>query len=262
MKTIVAPGRSQGFTLIELLISAAMMAVVLGAAYACLSAGFSGQRVVEPRSDTLQKARIVLQQISAELRAACPLPRGAAFLGVRRTLGTVDADNLDFATHHHSPRNPGEGDFCEESLFVERDPVGHGYALWRRRNPTLAFDPLSGGSREELADGLRGFRLEYFDGEDWYDAWGDPHAGSNKSQSGPDKPNSSGLPEAVRVTLWLEPSSPRPRSETDARRPASDPPLMFQTVVRLNLPTGSDAAPSSSPSSSPPTTGGQPQGTP
>jgi prepilin-type N-terminal cleavage/methylation domain-containing protein len=258
MKSPIAARRNQAFTLIELLISAAMMAVILGAAYACLSAGFSGQRVVEPRSDTLQKARIILQRISADLRAACPLPRGAAFLGVRRTLGTVDADNLDFATHHHSPRNPGEGDFCEESLFVERNPAGPFYSLWRRRNPTLAFDPLSGGSREELADGLRGFRLEYFDGEDWYDSWGDTKAGSSKSQLTSNKPNSSGLPEAVRITLWLDPSPARPPSRADAKSPDSDPPLMFQTVVRLNLPTGASATPSSNPA----TTGGQPQGIP
>ena len=221
------------FTLIELVISAALMAVILTGAYACLRAGFSGQRIIEPRSDALQQARVALDRITADLRAACPFPQGSAFLGVRRMIGKTDADNLDFATHHFIPRNPGEADFCEESLFVERDAKTGQFTLWRRRNPAIAFDPLSGGSREAMATGLSGFRLEYFDGYDWYDSWGEMATGTTKSQLKSDKPNSSGMPEAVRISLALE-SSPIDSKPDSASTPSV---LVFQTVARLNLPT-------------------------
>lgn len=229
-------GEKSAFTLIELLISAALMALVLGGAYACLSAGFASQRIIEPRADLLQSARVALNLLSADLRCACPLPKGSEFLGVHRLLGEIPADNLDFATHNYTPRNPGEGDFCEESLFLEPDPRTGRYTLWRRRNPRLAFDPLSGGSREEIASGLLGFRLEYYDGLDWYDSWGDPKAGSTKSQMATSKPNSSGLPEAVRLTLIFDTDTRAKRQTSDS--PSSDGrPLMFQTVARINVPS-------------------------
>ena len=96
--------RERGFTLIELVISSALMAMVLVSTYACLNAGFSGQKIVEPRTDLIQSARVALSLMSADLRCACPLPQGAPFLGVRRLLGAVSADNLDFATQNYTDR--------------------------------------------------------------------------------------------------------------------------------------------------------------
>lgn len=239
--------RSSAFTLIELVISTALMALVLASAYACLNAGLSAQKLVEPRTDVLQSARVALSLLSADLRCACPLPKGAPFLGVHRLLGTTSADNLDFATHNHTPRRPGEGDFCETSYFLEKNPRTGRFTLFRRRNPTLAFDPLSGGVREELATGLSGLRLEYYDGLFWYDSWGDPQAGSAKSEVATPKPNQVGLPEAVRLTLLFDPQT------SPAAQPGDEPesPLTFQTIVRLNLPTtetSSSASPASAPS--------------
>ena len=67
-----------GFTLIEMVISAALMSVVLGAAYACLRAGLETRRVVEPRGDVFQAGRVAMTLLSADLRAACPLHRSTS----------------------------------------------------------------------------------------------------------------------------------------------------------------------------------------
>ena len=56
--------RRAAFTLIELVISTALMALILTAAYACLSAGLAGRKLVEPRTEILQSARVVLQRSS------------------------------------------------------------------------------------------------------------------------------------------------------------------------------------------------------
>jgi type II secretory pathway component PulJ len=228
------------FTLIEVVISAAVGAMILAGAYLCLSAGLSSQKMIDPRVDVLQSARVILAMMSADLRSACPLDNNYAFLGMHRTMGEADADNLDFATHNYTPRREREADYCEVSYFVQKDLRSGQLALWRRRNPTLAADPLSGGRREEIAKGLAGVRFEYTDGYDWYDAWGQTNAEKMTGLLAQSAANLTGLPRAVRITLSFAqnpssapPTAPAPAPENAERPPES--PLVFQTVVGLEL---------------------------
>ena len=219
------------FTLIEVLISAALMAIIMVCAYLCLSACLASQRMIEPRADAIQNARVAMTLMTADLRDACPLSSQNSFLGMQRMLGQVEADNLDFATHNYTPRRARESDFCEVSYFVDKDEETGQFCLYRRRNPTLAPDPLSGGSREEIAEGILGVRFEYFDGTDWYDIWGNTENSDTPGamQQTPDQ----GMPEAVRITLMLD-SDPKSKPVADEQAPRG-PPLVFQTVVRLAL---------------------------
>ena len=176
---------------------------------------------------------MALALISADLRGACPLSTNSEFLGVQRTLGSVEADNLDFATHNYTPRRPREGDYCQESLYVDIDPETGHFSLWRRRNPVIALDPQSGGSKEEIAKGVVGLRFEYFDGEDWYDTWGDTKPGKRETTRR-EQPTLSGMPSAVRVTLLLD-SIPNRSAVSATGERKIEPPLAFQTLVQLNL---------------------------
>lgn len=264
------PRRSRarsGFTLIEVVISAALMALILISAYLCLNACLSSQKMIEPRSDVIQNARVAMALMTADLRNACPLSPDTQLLGVQRMLGQVEADNLDFATHNYTPRRSGEGDFCETSYFVDKDPDTGQFCLFRRRNPMLALDPLSGGSREEIAQGVMGVRFEYSDGLDWYDNWGNTNSAGRQTirlgaQTGAQDLNSQGLPEAVRITLMLD-SNPKPQSALRGNAISNGPPMVFQTVVRLELADRSQPAASSgnSTSSTPATSGPAPPGT-
>ena len=154
--------RLAAFTLIEVMISSALMALILVSAYLCLGAGFSAQKLIEPRAEIIRNGRVALALMSADLRAACPLSKSDDLIGVTRTLGDVEADNLDFATHNYTPRRAREGDFCQESYYLDKDLETGQFSLWRRRNPTIALDALSGGSKEEIAKGVVGFKLEYY----------------------------------------------------------------------------------------------------
>ena len=229
-----------GFTLIEVVIASALMALILVSAYACLSAGYASQKIIEPRVEILQNARVAMAIMTADLRAACPLSPDAEFVGMTRTLEGAEADNLDFATHNYTPRHPGEGDYCQESFFVEKDPATGQLGLYRRQNPRIAPDPLSGGSREEIAQGVRGLKLEYYDGLDWYDSWGEVKSPGKEQTSQKARSNSSGLPTAVRITLYLD-SHPR-RAVSTQTEIKPEPPLAFQTVARINLAEASQAA--------------------
>ena len=229
-----SPRQTAGFTLIELVVSGALMSMILVSAYVCFNAAMASEKTVEARTEALQNARVAMALMSADLRSACPLSKDFAFLGMRRSMGDIDADNLDFATHNYTPRRPHEGDFCEVSYFLDKNRESGRLSLWRRRNPVIAVEPLKGGRREEIVPGVMGLRFEYYDGLDWYDRWGD--ADTDKPRAGrtakTDASNLYGMPEAVRITLWLDAGS-QAKLATESR--TNEPPLMFQTVARLNL---------------------------
>ena len=130
------------------------------------------------------------------------------------------------------------------------------FSLWRRRNPTIALDALNGGSKEEIATGVVGLKLEYFDGLDWYNSWGEVKERGKVQTPAPEKKNLSGLPEAVRITLLMDSNPKKKNPDTAASEEKPEPPLVFQTVARLNLVTAgqnssSSAATGSSDNSSP-----------
>jgi len=227
--------RLGAFTLVELLISASLMSVILGAAYMCLSSSVSSQKLVESRSDVVQNARVALNLMTADLRCACPLSKEIAFLGMDRMLGDIEADNLDFATHNYKPRRANECDFCEVSYFVSPGTAPGRLSLWRRRDPSSPDDnPLAGGSREEILRGIEGLRFEYYDGYEWYEDWGDPENKGKTDNSFRYQPNLYGIPEAVRITLWISPATHPKKLEAETDEDA-EPPMVFQTVARINL---------------------------
>ena len=240
---------ASGFTLIELVISAALMAMILTASYLLLSAALSGQKLLEPRAEVLQSARVAMALISADLRAACPLSKDFEFLGMHRMIEDIEADNLDFATHNYKPLRPGQADYCQMSYYVEKDGASDDVSLYRRRNPLIALDALSGGSRELIASGLRGVGFEYSDGWYWYDTWGEINPQRKEKKELPVTANLSGMPEAVRVTLRFNPdrntTKGRSRaSQATGRKPETDneaPPMVFETTVRLNLAAASQS---------------------
>jgi prepilin-type N-terminal cleavage/methylation domain-containing protein len=233
----------RAFTLIEVVISSALMALIIVSAYLCLNAAVSSQKMIEPRTTVFQNARVAMALVTADLRCACPLSKDYPFLGMHRMIGTIEADNLDFATHNYTPRRPREGDYCQISLYLDKDPESGQFVLYRRRNPAIALDPLSGGTREEIARGLLGLRFDYYDGVDWYESWGEVDRRSQARSSRRERYNLDGMPQAVRITLSFDPNprtKPVDSTSTAAvgsatERPATETPLVFQTVACLNL---------------------------
>lgn len=234
----VQQNRHGGFTLVELIISAALMAIVLGSAYMCLSAGMKGQQLIDARGEGVQSARTALNMIAADLRAAIPIAGGKLdFLGMRRTVEGIDADNLDFSTRNYEPKREREPDYCEVSYFLTKDRESDSFLLIRRRDPTPDPEPLEGGAQQEIARGVRGLRVEYYDGYEWFDEWGDPE-GKTKGMTFPPS-NSYGLPEAVRITIVFDPETKRARSDSVVRAKEKSvdekAPMTFQTIARIEL---------------------------
>jgi prepilin-type N-terminal cleavage/methylation domain-containing protein len=226
--------KSHAFTLIELVISTALMSLILVSAYLCLNAGLAGKKLVEPRADAIQSARVAMTMLTEELRSACVLPGDSPMLGMKRTIGAAEADNLDFATHYYTPRHVNEGDFCEVSYYVQPDPrTGH-LSLWRRQNPRLAPDPLAGGEKREIIPDILGLQFEYSDGEDWYSTWGKVQGTAKADSSQKEQGNLDGLPMAVRVTLLVD-ANPNSKADAQTGERVPEPPLVFRTVAFLTL---------------------------
>ena len=135
MKMASSLRATAGFTLIEMVISAALAAMILLSSYMCLSSALASKKLIEPRIEVVQNARVAMAIISADLRSACPMAREFEFLGMHRVIGDITADNLDFGTHNYSPKRSGEGDFCQVSIFLDKDPESGEFVLFRRRNP-------------------------------------------------------------------------------------------------------------------------------
>jgi len=241
------PVSRAGVTLIELMVAATLIVGIIGSAYACLLAGHRAGNEVEQRMDIMQSARVALDLIGRDLRTACPLNDRFALIGMDRTIREgLTMSNLDFATHNWNPSRPGESDFCEVSYFVDRDPRTGGFTLYRRRDPTPDDRPLEGGYREEIAAGVRDFKVEYYDGISWYERWGssldaggaDGGLGANSefTNDPDDVQYENGLPDAVRITLSLgSPSRAIPDDPDRESPPDLERPLVFRTVVRLVL---------------------------
>lgn len=252
----------RGFTLIEMVISTALMALILGGGYACLRSGIQSQALVDSRTEAFQNARVALKLLSADLRNACPLSDKYEFLGMNRELGTAEADNLDFGTRNYAPQQPGEADFCEVSYYLRKAEKAPGRLdLYRRRDPSRDDEPLAGGTEELLVEGVQALRLEYYDGFEWFDEWGDPEGKHKNSPNLAGRSNLAGLPEAVRITLSLavgkvaKPSDP----QGEPPKPDAEPPFLVQTVAKLNIPPRASSANSSGSGSSSaprPATGG------
>lgn len=248
MKLASADSRLRAaFTLIEVVIGSSLMSLILVSGYLLFSASIETRKTMEPRLEVVQSARVAMAMVASDLRSACPLDRNFAFLGMHRTMGDQIADNLDFATHNYTPQRPGEGDYCQISYYLDENPATKQLSLWRRRNPAIAPDSLSGGSKEEIAAGLAGLRFEYSDGLEWFDDWGDTSTGGKRQTSEKAAANLSGMPKAVRITMWFyDLQSVRPADLPASTNGASGPTLKFQTVARLNLAESSNSASSGS----------------
>lgn len=236
------------FTLIELIISAAVSSLILIAAYLCLNSGYQTQAMIEERIDVSQTARVAIEIITADLRAAVPLSSQFDFIGMDRTLEGAEADNLDFATQNHTPTAPGEGAFAEVSYFLAPATDSPALSLWRRKDTTPDDDPLAGGVIEEVATGVHGLTFQYYDGFEWYDDWGsvnpeDPMAAANATQMNATNSllapgNLSGMPAAVSVSLSFKREPPKKttrESSNNNDERAEPPPLTYFALARMNL---------------------------
>jgi type II secretory pathway component PulJ len=133
-----------GVSLVELLISLAVLGVVLACVFGSLQGALKAYGWGAGRVEAQQSVRVALERMTAELREAGYDPKGAG-------IQPVIAAAADLVTLQRDLNGNGVVDPTRERVTF----------LLRPGESTLRRD--AGGGAQPIIDGVRRFRLSYFD---------------------------------------------------------------------------------------------------
>lgn len=203
----ISPDRRSGMTLLEMLLAVALTGIILGGAYDLMISANEISRGHQQAAMAGRRGWQTLEQMSRELRAAIPpasdgetnfsardatLPAqpalevsGSTEFPADFRSGTIPADTIRFTTTAAAQPAPAVVEYA-----LQRNKSGHVIGLSRLHVPA--------GKKEEDCSptmqnpSVMAVDCEFMNGTGtWQPAW-----------------EAGGLPEAVRVTLWLRTSPP------------------------------------------------------
>ncbi len=181
-----------GFTLIEFLVALAITSILTTMVYMSFSSSFEMMEKVGSVSSRDRQVRITFSIIARELLASLPSPSQATetFLSLNGEVNGQPADTLTFFSFSHV-RTVGEAAESDLSRLSYR--LENGSLMHREWVNPFSSSP-SVVENYELANGLSGFNLRFYDGERWVDEWTSSRYGT--------------LPEAVSVELISQTNGP------------------------------------------------------
>jgi prepilin-type N-terminal cleavage/methylation domain-containing protein len=190
-----------GFTLIEVMVAITILAIIMSFIYTTFTATLEAKSYAENRAELYQTGWQILNRITRELEAAYLVKKveneeepfwepPTDFVGKegwhegRRmdtltftTLAHRDLSSLwrSFAAQKEEEPDSNESEHAAISYFCQvEDAASDNVILYHRENPAMMNDPLAeGGGIFEMAEGVREFRLRYYDEVDkeWKDSW-------------------------------------------------------------------------------------------
>lgn len=195
----------KGFTLLEVILAVGLLAMVSVSLFVTMSRSFKVKENMTVLSERYHEGRQVMRRVTREIRMAFVRAQPPEELQeegpamVTRFLG--EEDEIYFAnTAHIRLRAEGrESDQAEVAYFLKRpsyDTPYRGHTLFRRESRRVDDRPDRGGSIWPVVDGVKSFKLEYWDdakeigGDAWQRSW--------------DSDDNQLLPARVRITLELE----------------------------------------------------------
>ncbi|MCE9583921.1 MAG: prepilin-type N-terminal cleavage/methylation domain-containing protein [Planctomycetes bacterium] len=205
--------REGGFTLLEVMLTITITAVMIGILYGVLIATLQAREKIEKAAETDEAGPVVLKLLADDLAAAFvpPVPDApppaegepaavnpSYFVGKDASGSAGDADTLDFISSRDvwDPANQRVADFAEVGYFLRPNPDDTTLSiLVRREDPYVDDKPASGGTLQEMYNRVKTLKLQYFDGKDWLDKWGDVDAQKKT------------LPQIVKITLIIVPDA-------------------------------------------------------
>jgi general secretion pathway protein J len=182
-----------GFTLLEILLALSVLSVI----FLLLLSAFTGaarvRETLSSRAREFRQIRLVLDRIGTDLMDAfASSPREESALSAREDqLSGMPAATLTFTAFQLPDGDSGHppAEIAKIRYFPRIGADGVSLELHREQSD-LPFIENRIPLRESLvADGLRGFRVELYDGTTWVKEW--PAGGGSKT----------GLPKKVAVTL-------------------------------------------------------------
>ncbi len=191
--------KEEAFTLVEIMVSCAILVILMGALYRVFWGSSAAWQKGEARTRMYQNARISLDLMNREIRAAF-ISRGDPHL-----IFKGNGSFLTFVSVSNTPNTTGEYDLRKIEYSLSQD------RLLRRIETHL--DSFSGGASATLAEGVLNLTFSYCDQDEWQGFW-------DSTEGTPDDADDT-LPEAVKITISTQDEGAR------------EPPLIISTVVYL-----------------------------
>lgn len=181
--------RTKGFTLLEILVALTITAIVLTSVYGVFAALSSAKDELESDAEVFHQARVLFDRMGREIRSVYYHPaRDSIFRGGE---GEERQDFLEMTTRVISPTLPRAAGISRIRYEVRPNPDDReGPPLLVRREESLLPGAAAAGMEHRLAAGIRLFRLRFFDGVEWRDAW--------------NTGDGAGLPQMVELYLEIE----------------------------------------------------------
>lgn len=195
----------RGFTLVEVMIALTLLALVSTALVTAFTYSFETKRRVTAVNERYHEGRQTMTRMARELRMAFIRPEVPEELReedptmITRFEGRED--QIHFATTAHLRIHAGskESDQSEVAYFLGRsdESTYKGRTLFRRESKRIDDRPERGGHIWPVIDGVKEFRIEYWEDHSGDDSW-------RKSWDSHDDPKEPLLPARLRITLELE----------------------------------------------------------
>ncbi len=220
--------RATGFTLVELLVATTISALLVVSVVSATRALSGARKSVERRVTCSQAARRAIDEIAGALRNVRRDPvRGQPVLIGQSAEQAGGSDRLDLLVIEDRRVRPDgpESDQHEIGFFLANLPDRPLPVLMCRRDHAFDEFPDEGGVATVIAEGIVQLAFDYYDGTTWYPQW-------PETEMQP--------PEAVRITLAAQPTTPPPQGGRDR-------PLVLSTVVALHVNPPSEPPPPEQP---------------
>ncbi|MBI5905751.1 MAG: prepilin-type N-terminal cleavage/methylation domain-containing protein [Deltaproteobacteria bacterium] len=172
------PSRSRGFTLVEILLSLSVLSVILLLLLSAFTGAGRARDILSARSREFRQVRLALDRIGTELQGAfAAAHREDTALTCREDqFSGKPAATLVFLSF----RLPEAGgirppaDTVKIKYFPRIGADGRSLDLYREQSDLPMIENRIPSSESLVAEGLRGFRVELWDGAAWVREWPPP----------------------------------------------------------------------------------------
>jgi len=177
------PDRRGGFTLLEILLALSVLSVILLLLLSAFAGAARVRETLSSRSRGFRQVRLVLDRVGTELMGAfATSAREESALSLREDqLSGMPAATLAFTAFQLPDGDPGHPPAEIVKIRYFRRIGADGVTLeLHREQSDLPFIGNKITARETaVAEGLRGFRIELYDGSAWVKEW--PTGGRSKT---------------------------------------------------------------------------------
>lgn len=164
--------RAAGFTLIEVLLAMAITATVMVTVATTFHVLLNARDLVDDLAESTEAGPRILNLIERDLQGiwAYNVKNNAVFRGRDLDVNGRDADRMDFLTttdavgfvldNQNQPRKPT---ICEVGYWFKPNPRYRDvFEMWRREDPMVDDDLLTGGTFQLVHDRVKSFKVTYY----------------------------------------------------------------------------------------------------